>query len=631
MKFALKAQNLYPELDGIQQMISTLDVHIAAQSKESGECDWYRILGVDPRADDDTVRKQYRKLALSLHPDKNKSVGADEAFKLVSQAWSSLSDRVKRAAYDQRRISKMILSQKVATPNGGVPPAAPRANGFHNSSKTASSSVRTHKSNFHSGQHVHKQKANTFWTVCHRCKTQYEYLRVYLNHNLLCPNCHKAFFAIEIAPPPSNVQRSSKHRNHSHPKDNQAAHHTNAQWGPSSGGGSSSAANAFHQAYTKVKRDREEGQGAMKREEAIRRKSALASASKRKGSANDMSFSSQKKVSSSMGSTEICGSSLVPKPGSMRASIEPDLRKIIMEKAMMEIRNKLDGGKLSTVEETAREEDQNGDKRATGDNFNEPMDMDSAIKKFFFHLCIDVPNPDFHDFDKDRVENSFAENQVWATYDDADGMPRRYALIHNVISSNPFKIQISWLIPRTYNHNGLLSWATCGFPVTCGDFAVGRREIIESLNSFSHKVRWTRGSSCAIRIFPRKGDVWALYRNWCPDWNELTASEEIQKYNLVEVLEDFDEELGVTVVPLVKVAGFKTMFHHHLDSREVKQIPIEEMSRFSHYVPSFLHRGQEAPSAPKGCKELDPAATPNELSHIVADAKEEILDKGEPV
>lgn len=105
-KFALKAQNLYPNLEGISHMLSTFDVYLSAKNIVCGEADWYGILGVSQYSDDETVRKQYKKLALLLHPDKNQSVGADGAFKLISQAWSLLSDRTKRAAYDQMRFPR---------------------------------------------------------------------------------------------------------------------------------------------------------------------------------------------------------------------------------------------------------------------------------------------------------------------------------------------------------------------------------------------------------------------------------------------------------------------------------------------------------------------------------------------
>ncbi|KAJ4912687.1 Chaperone DnaJ-domain superfamily protein [Raphanus sativus] len=78
--FAVKAQNLYPQLDGLKQVLMLIDVYISAGNKINGgeEPDWYGVLGVDPLADDGVVKKQYRKLALLLHPDKNKCEGAEE-------------------------------------------------------------------------------------------------------------------------------------------------------------------------------------------------------------------------------------------------------------------------------------------------------------------------------------------------------------------------------------------------------------------------------------------------------------------------------------------------------------------------------------------------------------------------
>ncbi|PSC74428.1 T-complex 1 subunit beta [Micractinium conductrix] len=62
--------------------------------------DYYEILSIQRGANDDEVKRAYRKLALKLHPDKNKARGADEAFKAVSKAFTCLSDAGKRRHYD---------------------------------------------------------------------------------------------------------------------------------------------------------------------------------------------------------------------------------------------------------------------------------------------------------------------------------------------------------------------------------------------------------------------------------------------------------------------------------------------------------------------------------------------------
>lgn len=62
--------------------------------------DYYEVLGVTKAASKDEIKSAYRKLALQYHPDRNKSAGAEEKFKEISEAYAVLSDEEKRRRYD---------------------------------------------------------------------------------------------------------------------------------------------------------------------------------------------------------------------------------------------------------------------------------------------------------------------------------------------------------------------------------------------------------------------------------------------------------------------------------------------------------------------------------------------------
>jgi molecular chaperone DnaJ len=73
-------------------------------AKDLYEKDLYSILGVKKSDDAAAVKKQYRKLARELHPDKTKGdKKLEEKFKSVSEAYEVLSDDKKRAEYDEMR------------------------------------------------------------------------------------------------------------------------------------------------------------------------------------------------------------------------------------------------------------------------------------------------------------------------------------------------------------------------------------------------------------------------------------------------------------------------------------------------------------------------------------------------
>ncbi|XP_008795163.2 uncharacterized protein LOC103710987 [Phoenix dactylifera] len=170
-RFAERAMEADPLVDGVDQILAVADVLLASQRRVNNHVDWYAVLQLPSSPDGrepSAVKLAYRRLALLLHPDRNRSPGADAAFHLVADAWSVLSDPSKKSLFD----AELHIAAS----------AASKTSPFSSSAADA-----------------------TFWTSCTFCCHLHQYAHAYLNRSLRCPTCRRVFTASEIAVPPPIV------------------------------------------------------------------------------------------------------------------------------------------------------------------------------------------------------------------------------------------------------------------------------------------------------------------------------------------------------------------------------------------------------------------------------------------
>ncbi|XP_042506752.1 uncharacterized protein LOC122083122 [Macadamia integrifolia] len=192
--FAARAQENDPFLDGVDQILAIVEVLLAAEKRINNHLDWYAILQLNNQSNDlELIKKKYRRLALLLHPDKNKAVFADNAFKLVVDAWAVLSNPSKKTLYDNELnlFSKLVSSQPLQQQPVKINPRDKKRKA-------------TKEQNFNSGSSRIPSLMSTFWTTCPYCYNLYEYPRVYEECCLRCEKCKRAFQAVIVSSlPPS--------------------------------------------------------------------------------------------------------------------------------------------------------------------------------------------------------------------------------------------------------------------------------------------------------------------------------------------------------------------------------------------------------------------------------------------
>ncbi|CAE5966180.1 unnamed protein product [Arabidopsis arenosa] len=212
-------------------------------------------------------------------------------------------------------------------------------------------------------------------------------------------------------------------------------------------------------------------------------------------------------------------------------------------------------------------------------------------------MCVDS---EFHDFSK--TMSSFMAGQIWALYDGIDSMPRLYGRIRKITMAQS-SLQMTWFESKDEE----------SVPAACGRFKLGNTETIKNHLTFSHQMHPIIHDRHFIAVIPRKGETWALFRDWSKSWNNNPEKHKPPyRYDFVEVVVNFDDCLGIGVAYLGKVDGFVSVYKQAVKHGVVSlMVTPEEMQRFSHRVPSFRLNGNEKEGVPAGSFELDPAAIPS--------------------
>ncbi|KAF7013718.1 hypothetical protein CFC21_027781 [Triticum aestivum] len=229
---------------------------------------------------------------------------------------------------------------------------------------------------------------------------------------------------------------------------------------------------------------------------------------------------------------------------------------------------------------------------------------------------VEVLCTDFFNFDQLRDVSQFRPNQIWAVYDTQSFMPRFYARITKVQMTPKFKVHFVWLEFDPTN-KAEVTWSRGELPIACGCFNHGASDTAKETNMFSQIISCVkRKTGNLYEIYPRKGEVWALFKGWDIGWSSDADKHTDFEYEIVQVVSDFTTSTSIIVMLLVKIEGFVSLFKQSKEATPLV-IPQDHTLMFSHCVPHHSVRGTEREGIPEGALELDPAALPPNMKRLL--------------